>query len=252
MKKGFTLAEVLITLGIIGVVAAMTIPTLITNYNDRVLETQKTKTRSIFANAFKLMMANENVTDLALTPMASCGTDSDCYSAEFRKVFKVLADVTDTSNNADTEYSFTNGNSEVWSQDKLYTFVLNDGTVVGLENTSGIASGNISLVVDLNGFKSPNIGARDLCRYVVSNNAIVGEQCSAMASLPEDSSGGNSTTTCDAGFYMSENGECVVNDVENCELQTQSGICLRCANGLHTFYINANSVVCVGSGGSVN
>ena len=32
MKKGFTLAEVLITLGIIGVVAAMTIPTLIANY----------------------------------------------------------------------------------------------------------------------------------------------------------------------------------------------------------------------------
>lgn len=30
MKKGFTLAEVLITLGIIGVVAAMTIPGLIT------------------------------------------------------------------------------------------------------------------------------------------------------------------------------------------------------------------------------
>lgn len=29
MKKGFTLAEVLITLGIIGIVAAMTIPTLL-------------------------------------------------------------------------------------------------------------------------------------------------------------------------------------------------------------------------------
>ena len=29
MRKGFTLAEVLITLGIIGVVAAMTIPSLI-------------------------------------------------------------------------------------------------------------------------------------------------------------------------------------------------------------------------------
>ena len=32
-KFGFTLAEVLITLGIIGVVAAMTIPTLIANTN---------------------------------------------------------------------------------------------------------------------------------------------------------------------------------------------------------------------------
>ena len=38
-KKAFTLAEVLITLGIIGVVASMTIPTLIQNYNERVWRT---------------------------------------------------------------------------------------------------------------------------------------------------------------------------------------------------------------------
>lgn len=31
LKKAFTLAEVLVTLGIIGVVAAMTMPTLINN-----------------------------------------------------------------------------------------------------------------------------------------------------------------------------------------------------------------------------
>lgn len=35
MKKGFTLAEVLITLGIIGVVAAMTMPSLIQNYRKK-------------------------------------------------------------------------------------------------------------------------------------------------------------------------------------------------------------------------
>ena len=32
MQKGFTLAEILITLGIVGIVAALTIPTLISNY----------------------------------------------------------------------------------------------------------------------------------------------------------------------------------------------------------------------------
>ena len=31
MKKGFTLVEVLITLGIIGIVAVLTLPTLVTN-----------------------------------------------------------------------------------------------------------------------------------------------------------------------------------------------------------------------------
>ena len=37
-KRAFTLAEVLITLGIIGVVAAMTIPTLISNYQKKQFE----------------------------------------------------------------------------------------------------------------------------------------------------------------------------------------------------------------------
>lgn len=38
--RGFTLAEVLITLGIIGVIAAMTLPTLIKIYQIRVLKAQ--------------------------------------------------------------------------------------------------------------------------------------------------------------------------------------------------------------------
>ena len=40
IKKGFTLAEVLITLGVIGVVAAVTMPTLIQNYKKHVVETR--------------------------------------------------------------------------------------------------------------------------------------------------------------------------------------------------------------------
>ena len=43
----FTLAEVLITLGIIGVVAAMTIPTLIQSYNKRTIETKLKKIHSV-------------------------------------------------------------------------------------------------------------------------------------------------------------------------------------------------------------
>ena len=40
VKLAFTLAEVLITLGIIGVVAALTIPSLINNYKAKRLHTQ--------------------------------------------------------------------------------------------------------------------------------------------------------------------------------------------------------------------
>ena len=52
-KFAFTLAEVLITLGIIGVVAAMTLPTLIQNYRKQQTTTQLKATYSILSQAFE-------------------------------------------------------------------------------------------------------------------------------------------------------------------------------------------------------
>ncbi len=53
-KKGFTLAEVLITLGIIGVVAAMTLPTLITKYKEQETVTRVKKFYSVFSQAYTM------------------------------------------------------------------------------------------------------------------------------------------------------------------------------------------------------
>ncbi|MBR1753551.1 pilin, partial [bacterium] len=52
--RGFTLAEVLITLGIIGVVAALTIPTLMQNLNRRDTVAKVRSAYSTFSNAFAL------------------------------------------------------------------------------------------------------------------------------------------------------------------------------------------------------
>lgn len=53
-KKAFTLAEVLITLGIIGVVAALTIPTLVQKYKKSVVETKLAKFYSTVNQALEL------------------------------------------------------------------------------------------------------------------------------------------------------------------------------------------------------
>src|SRR5574344_2338759 len=53
-KSAFTLAEVLITLGIIGVVAALTIPTLMSNYKKSVVETRLLKFYSSINQAIAL------------------------------------------------------------------------------------------------------------------------------------------------------------------------------------------------------
>lgn len=57
-KNGFTLAEVLITLGVIGVVAAMTIPTLMSSYRKKVIETRLSKFYSTINQALKLAEAD--------------------------------------------------------------------------------------------------------------------------------------------------------------------------------------------------
>ncbi len=53
-RNAFTLAEVLITLGIIGIVAAMTMPTLIQKNNNRVVETRLMKFYSTINQAVKM------------------------------------------------------------------------------------------------------------------------------------------------------------------------------------------------------
>ena len=53
-KFGFTLAEVLITLGIIGVVAAMTLPMLISNNNKTEVETRLQRIDSVLNSVLKL------------------------------------------------------------------------------------------------------------------------------------------------------------------------------------------------------
>ncbi len=58
MKKAFTLAEVLIVIGVIGIVAAMTIPSLINYYKVKELEVRFKKADALITQAF-LKTANE-------------------------------------------------------------------------------------------------------------------------------------------------------------------------------------------------
>ena len=64
-KAAFTLAEVLITLGIIGVVAAMTIPTLIANYQEKVTITRLKEAYSMLSQAYQFAV-NENGSPVAM------------------------------------------------------------------------------------------------------------------------------------------------------------------------------------------
>ena len=56
MKKGFTLAEVLITIGVIGIVAAMTLPMLLVNHREKEMVTRLKKVYTNISQAMQRAM----------------------------------------------------------------------------------------------------------------------------------------------------------------------------------------------------
>lgn len=93
-NKAFTLAEVLITLGIIGVVAAITIPNLISNYQKRVVETNLKETYSILQQAMKSAEADDIALDqyLGTTGMSNMKNWFNTYLAPYIKYNRVCYD----------------------------------------------------------------------------------------------------------------------------------------------------------------
>ena len=79
-SKGFTLAEVLITLGIIGVVAALTIPTLVQNYQTRAWNTAATVFERKLEEALKTMNVQQTLAGYR---------DTESFVNELSKHFKI-------------------------------------------------------------------------------------------------------------------------------------------------------------------
>jgi len=174
------LAEVLVTLGIIGVVAAMTMPVLISNINDKVLDSQKKKVQSVLANGIKMHLAQEEVSKLNDSSLYNCQYNRSCLSEKFGKIFKIISDTNNSIENI--EYTFESNNKEVWSNTSkiVYTFVGNDGVIYGLLKPDNVDDTSLHFVVDVNGLKRPNTGGKDLCKYSVSNMSTLSENCEAM------------------------------------------------------------------------
>lgn len=151
MKKslGFTLAEVLITLGIIGVVAAMTIPTLMNQTSGAEFKSGFKKMVSSLSQAITMNVALDAIDFSGLTATASDDTTSITYMLGKQRLNAVSSAI-GTGEVGDLGANFGAGN---------YTIMLNDGMVISYPDTAAsctTAGLPCLMVVDVNGAKKPN------------------------------------------------------------------------------------------------
>lgn len=185
-KQAFTMAEVLITLGIIGVIAAMTLPTLINNARYKELETGLKRSYSIIGQALNMYQAE---TGERLKP------GERNYWAEVKTVLmrylKIARDC--GQGNYDIEACIPNMESASGNSSKVYKnltgtttialrnfddgqFIMNDGSLVLIENASNSDpnQGAIFISVDVNGFlKNPNRLGQDLFMFQLDSKGTL-------------------------------------------------------------------------------
>lgn len=188
-KTGFTLAEVLITLTIIGVVAALTIPNLVLDNTKRQTVSELKKNMGTFNQAFlgavkdngpmEIWTTNASGTGAAavdyltivspyLKMEKTCGTGAGCFpNSNYLELNK-----SNSLGNFDTNTSIAKG-------------MLPDGTLfyLNITNTACNSSPGTSIAltnstcgvlgVDVNGYKSPNVKGIDLFSFWITRAGII-------------------------------------------------------------------------------
>jgi prepilin-type N-terminal cleavage/methylation domain-containing protein len=172
-KKGFTLAEVLITLGIIGVVAALTMPSLIVNYQKQQTVIQLKKAYSDLNQAVKLASLDYEEFEYKGDTVEGRQAFLEEYFLPYLKTVQVCAPIAQCGIDS-ANYKFLNGaalSSTTGINASSVGAVLADGAVfiVGMRSTTG---DRYTLYIDINGKKGPNVMSKDLFRLSNSNIAL--------------------------------------------------------------------------------
>jgi len=176
----FTLAEVLITLGIIGVVAAMTMPSLITAKQEKATISTIKKNYSIFANA--LLMAQNDNGELYTWGITKDADGLNLVSSNLKPYLKIIEDCgvgekSDCAPGDNGKFKDLTGRkrTEDFSSSDYYSFRLNDGTAVAIQLKTkaeciSSESSCMNFYIDTNGKKYPNTLGKDIFYFAGYGN----------------------------------------------------------------------------------
>ena len=192
-NKGFTLAEVLITLAIIGVVAAITLPNLIQKNNEKVTIQKLTKTYSLLSQAYLsaveeygavsswgikgrdttiykpgIKASNANIIRNNLKSKFKISKICECREDCGMKVKKYRDNSSDAYTNTCTVSSFQTIDGV------SYSFTANDLTQEMMNRGKGAISQTYGLItVDIDGNKGKNTHGYDVFYFNLTDSGIV-------------------------------------------------------------------------------
>ena len=192
-RKAFTLAEILITLTVISVVAALTIPTLLQNTNQAEL---KTALKRDFADLSQATLSIKNDNGGSLVNVFRNGVGNALDSENLKNAFKdKLSYIKECRSTNLWGGNGTGASAEgCWHAANNWSY-LNGSKITGPINTSGLVLSNGTLVYfevyssnctytrgqdstvcseiyfDVNGFKTPNTIGKDIFQAYITGRA---------------------------------------------------------------------------------
>lgn len=201
LKKisGFTLAETLITLGIIGVVAAITIPII----RQRIFEAQTVaklkETYSILSQAIK--MSEEEYGEIPSWNLkgSMSSADAELIATNLKPFIKLALDcgLDDSAGSCipNTQYKLLNGQitHNYTSERNYYKINLLNGSSIWWRSNAvyGSTTDLVTFFIDTNGKQKPNQWGRDLFAFSYTEASKLRPYGS-----PDDNSYGSYTTSC--------------------------------------------------------
>ncbi len=191
-KVAFTLAEVLITLGIIGVVAALTLPTVIQNYQKQVTVNKLKKAYSVLGQVAQRAIADNgaiSVTNGEPLNSNTCKSIFYTYWLPYFKGAEVYPEGKGSNLNNNTSY-YNHLNGSYWDTTIITQypsgrifFTTADGTSFYISimkwvfkydendkliSQTAVYSSSQTVYVDINGLKQPNTFGKDVFCFIVS------------------------------------------------------------------------------------
>lgn len=177
-NAGFTLAEVLVTLGIIGVISAMTLPTLVKNHQRQVYVTQLHKVYNDLSQAAERIITDSNAVNLCESKFGKEGPQ--LFYKNYLKTVKFCSESNITECFAN---EYKNMNGKILRTRNVVVPGSNDSCAVLASGASicfysphsynGGYFGHSNITLDVNGKQGPNILGRDLFSFIMENDGTI-------------------------------------------------------------------------------